>query len=69
MKTSPNKGASEIKLGKLAGNASPLYARNLQNFLDPLIKDGALKIDWADEIIAGTLVARDGELVHKMFKS
>jgi len=55
--------------GRLAGNASPLYARNLQNFLDPLIKDGALKIDWADEIIAGTLVARDGELVHKMFKS
>jgi NAD(P) transhydrogenase subunit alpha len=55
--------------GRLAGNASPLYARNLQNFLDPLIKDGALKIDWADEIITGTLVAKDGELVHKMFKS
>jgi H+-translocating NAD(P) transhydrogenase subunit alpha len=55
--------------GRLAGNASPLYARNLQNFLDPLIKDGTLKIDWADEIITGTLVAKDGELVHKMFKS
>jgi NAD(P) transhydrogenase subunit alpha len=55
--------------GRLAGNASPLYARNLQNFLDPLIKDGTLKIDWADEIIAGTLVARNGELVHKMFNS
>ena len=55
--------------GRLAGNASPLYAKNLQNFLDPLIKDGALKIDWADEIITGTLVAKDGELVHKMFKS
>jgi NAD(P) transhydrogenase subunit alpha len=55
--------------GRLAGNASPLYARNLQNFLDPLFKDGALKIDWADEIITGTLVAKDGELVHKMFKS
>ncbi|MGE3874209.1 MAG: Re/Si-specific NAD(P)(+) transhydrogenase subunit alpha [Parvibaculaceae bacterium] len=55
--------------GRLAGNASPLYARNLQNFLDPLIKDGTLKIDWADEIVTGTLVAKDGELVHKMFKS
>ncbi len=55
--------------GRLAGNASPLYAKNLQNFLDPLIKDGALTIDWADEIITGTLVAKDGELVHKMFKS
>ena len=24
--------------GRLAGNASPLYARNLQNFLDPLVQ-------------------------------
>jgi NAD(P) transhydrogenase subunit alpha len=54
--------------GKLAGNASPLYAKNLANFLDPLIgKDGSLNIDWKDEIIAGTLVAKDGALVHPMF--
>src|SRR4029079_17809770 len=44
--------------GKLAGNASPLYAKNLANFLDPLIaKDGTLKIDWKDEIVTGTLIA------------
>jgi NAD(P) transhydrogenase subunit alpha len=54
--------------GKLAGNASPLYAKNLLNFLDPLIKDGALKIDFDDEIVKGTLVAKDGALVHPMFK-
>lgn len=54
--------------GKLAGNASPLYAKNLANFLDPLIgKDGSLNIDWKDEIVAGTLVAKDGALVHPMF--
>jgi hypothetical protein len=54
--------------GKLAGNASPLYAKNLANFLDPLIgKDGSLNIDWKDEIIAGTLIAKDGALVHPMF--
>jgi NAD(P) transhydrogenase subunit alpha len=55
--------------GKLAGNASPLYAKNLLNFLDPLIKDGALKIDFDDEIVKGTLIAKDGVLVHPMFKS
>jgi len=54
--------------GKLAGNASALYAKNLVNFLDPLIaKDGTLKIDWKDEIVLGTLIARDGALVHPMF--
>jgi H+-translocating NAD(P) transhydrogenase subunit alpha len=54
--------------GRLAGNASPLYAKNLANFLDPLIaKDGTLKIDWKDEIVAGTLIAKEGALVHPMF--
>jgi len=55
--------------GKLAGNASPLFAKNLANFLDLMIqKDGSLKIDDADECIKGTMIARDGALVHPMFK-
>ena len=55
--------------GKLAGNASPLFAKNLANFLDLMIqKDGTLKIDDADECIKGTMIARDGALVHPMFQ-
>lgn len=55
--------------GKLAGNASPLFAKNLANFLDLMIqKDGTLKVDDADECIKGTMIARDGALVHPMFK-
>ena len=51
--------------GKLAGNASPLFAKNLANFLDLMIqKDGSLKIDEADECIKGTMIAKDGALVH-----
>ena len=54
--------------GKLAGNASPLFAKNLANFLDLMIdKDGGLKIDEADECIKGTMIAKDGQLVHAMF--
>ena len=54
--------------GKLAGNAAPLFAKNLSNFLDLMIqKDGTLKIDDADECIKGTMIARDGALVHPMF--
>jgi H+-translocating NAD(P) transhydrogenase subunit alpha len=53
----------------LAGNASALYARNLQNFLDLVIKDGGVGIDWNDEIIAGCAIARDGAIVHPTLKS
>ena len=52
--------------GRLAADASALYAKNLLNFLTPLI-DGeshVLTIDWQDEIVAGTLVTKDGAIVH-----
>lgn len=55
--------------GRLAGNASPLFAKNLANFLDLMIqKDGTLKVDDTDECIKGTMIARDGALVHPMFQ-
>ncbi len=54
--------------GRLAGNATPLFAKNLQNFVDLMIgKDGALNIDESDECISGTMIAKGGVLVHKMF--
>ena len=56
--------------GKLAGNATPLFARNLQNFLDLMIgKDGNLAIDYNDECIKGTLIAKDGALAHPMYEA
>ena len=55
--------------GRLAGNASPLFAKNLANFLDLMIqKDGSLKVDEADECIKGTMIAKDGQLVHAIFQ-
>ncbi len=55
--------------GDLAGNASSLYARNLYAFIDLMVdkeKKGELAIDWEDDVIKGTLVAKDGKLVHPM---
>jgi NAD(P) transhydrogenase subunit alpha len=51
---------------RLASDASRLYARNLFNFLELMIdkESGALAIDWDDEIIKGTCVTRDGEIVN-----
>jgi NAD(P) transhydrogenase subunit alpha len=52
--------------GEVPVNASSLYAKNLLAFLETLIdkKEKALKVDWDDEIVKGTLVARDGRIVH-----
>ena len=55
--------------GAVAGNATQLYARNLQNFVDLISKDGKLSIDWNDEIVSGTGLIRDGEIVHPILKS
>lgn len=55
--------------GKLAGNATPLFAKNIANFLDLMIqKDGTLKIDEADDCISGTMIAKAGKLVHKIYE-
>jgi NAD(P) transhydrogenase subunit alpha len=50
----------------IAVDASALYARNLLNFLTPLIDEAskALKINWDDEIVMGTALTRDGKIVH-----
>jgi NAD(P) transhydrogenase subunit alpha len=51
---------------RVAVDASSLYARNLLNFITPLIdtQTKALKVDYDDEIIKGTLITRDGQIVH-----
>ena len=54
---------------RIAVDASALYARNLLSFLTPLIdkESKALKINWDDEIIKGTALTRDGQVVHPAF--
>ncbi len=53
--------------GLVAADSSALYARNLMNFLNLMLdaKTGEFKIDREDEIIAGTLVCADGEVIRK----
>lgn len=52
--------------GRLAVDASALYARNLFNFLSPFMdQDSAeLRLDWEDELVIGTCLTRAGEVVH-----
>jgi NAD(P) transhydrogenase subunit alpha len=52
--------------GEIAVNASSLYAKNLYAFLETLIdkKEKTLAVNWDDEIVKGTLLAREGKIVH-----
>ncbi|MBL8833477.1 MAG: Re/Si-specific NAD(P)(+) transhydrogenase subunit alpha [Rhodospirillales bacterium] len=53
---------------RLAVDASALYARNLAEFMKLIVaKDGSLAIDPADEIVKGSLLTRDGRIVHPNF--
>ena len=51
--------------GRIATDASALYARNLLAFAGLLLnKEGALAPDYEDEILKAALVTRDGKIVH-----
>ena len=47
-------------------DTSTLYARNLYNFIEPMIdrESRALAIDWEDEVIRGALLTKGGEVVN-----
>ena len=49
----------------VAADASALYARNLLDFIKLIVtKEGALNIDMADDIVAATLLCRDGQVTR-----
>jgi len=56
--------------GRLPASASALYAKNLLTFLDTMIdkKEKKLAVNWDDEIVKGTVLTRDGAIVHPNFK-
>jgi NAD(P) transhydrogenase subunit alpha len=47
---------------------SQLYARNVANLLLHLVKDGAINLDFADEITKGACVTHGGEIVNERAK-
>jgi NAD(P) transhydrogenase subunit alpha len=55
--------------GRLAASASALYAKNLLTFLETMIdkKEKKLAVNWDDELVKGTVLTRDGAVVHPNF--
>jgi NAD(P) transhydrogenase subunit alpha len=53
----------------MAEHASQLYGRNVLSLLELMTgEDGALELDFEDEVIAGACITRGGEIVHARAK-
>jgi NAD(P) transhydrogenase subunit alpha len=50
-------------------HASQLYARNVTELLNELVKKGELAIDLTDEVVKGTCVTHDGAIVNDAVKA
>ena len=57
--------------GMLSVDSSALYAKNLLNFITALIdkETKTVKLDWDDDIVKGTGLTRDGQIVHPALNS
>ena len=54
-----------VNVPSMVGNhASEMYSKNLLNFLELLIQDGAINIDLEDEIISSSLITHAGAIHH-----
>ena len=53
---------------RLCAHASQMYSRNMEKLLFYLTKDGAWKLDFKDEIVAGSVITHAGEIVHARVK-
>jgi H+-translocating NAD(P) transhydrogenase subunit alpha len=49
----------------LGEHASELYAKNLLNLLELIIKDGQVKLDWDDEVLAKTALTYAGQIKNE----
>ena len=54
--------------GRIAADASALYAKNLVAFVGLMIRDGALALDMEDEILKASAVTHGGAVVHEGVK-
>ena len=52
----------------LGEHASELYAKNQLNLLELFVKDGAVKLDWSDEVLAKTVLTHGGEIKNEAAK-
>jgi len=50
--------------GTLPVHASMMYSRNITALVLLMVKDGALNLDFNDDILAGSCITHDGKIMH-----
>jgi NAD(P) transhydrogenase subunit alpha len=53
---------------RMCAHASQMYSRNMEKLLFYVAKDGAWKLDFKDEIVAGSVITHEGLIVHPKVK-
>jgi len=49
-------------------HASQMYAKNISTFLQHMLKDGQLQLNFEDDIISGTCITHAGEILNQRVK-
>ncbi|NOX64817.1 MAG: NAD(P)(+) transhydrogenase (Re/Si-specific) subunit alpha, partial [Chlorobi bacterium] len=52
----------------VATNASEVYSKNLMALLDHISKEGNVELDLEDEIVKGSLITYNGEVINEKVK-
>jgi NAD(P) transhydrogenase subunit alpha len=61
--------AAPLNVPSLVGeNASDLLAKNEFNLVELIVKDGAVNVDWTDEILAKSVLTHAGEIKNEAAK-
>jgi len=68
-----HKGVSIVGNSRLPGtmpsDASKMYGKNILNFLQLIItKEGAINLNWEDDLVKGTCIAYNGEITNDRVK-
>ncbi|MFL5741780.1 MAG: Re/Si-specific NAD(P)(+) transhydrogenase subunit alpha [Flavisolibacter sp.] len=54
----------------MPSDSSKLYGKNILNFLQLITsKEGALNLNWDDDLVKGSCITRDGQIVHERVKN
>ena len=53
---------------EMAPDASALYAKNLANLLELIVEEGKLNLNFEDEVVAGSCLTNEGEIVNERAK-
>jgi NAD(P) transhydrogenase subunit alpha len=54
----------------MPADASKLYGKNLQNFLQLLLtSEGAIHLNWEDDLVKGSCITHDGKTVNERLNS